>query len=119
MSGSGDMNRRVTLQRATVVRGEFNEEIETWGTLAEVWARRDDVSAAESFRAREVGAQLTTRFRIRYSVTVATLNPRDRLVFNGRVYNITGVREKQRNRWLEVDCVARDDIAAVDETGSP
>jgi SPP1 family predicted phage head-tail adaptor len=116
MSGSGDMNRRITLQRATVVRNEFNEEIETWATFAEVWANRADVSAAESFRAQEVGAQLTTRFRIRYSATVATLNPRDRLVYAGKLYNITGVREKQRNRWLEVDCVARNDVAAQDAT---
>jgi SPP1 family predicted phage head-tail adaptor len=110
------MNRRVTLQRATVERNDFNEEIETWGTLATVWARRHDVSAAEAFRAHEVGAQLSTRFRIRYSDTVATLNPRDRLTYRGTVYNITGVREKDMNRWLEVDCVARDDVAAVDET---
>lgn len=116
MTGSGDMNRRITLQRATVERNSFNEEIETWGTLATVWARKHDVSAAEAFRAQEVGAQLTARFRIRYSDTVATLNPRDRLIFNGLTYNITGVREKDMNRWLEVDCVARDDIAAVDET---
>jgi SPP1 family predicted phage head-tail adaptor len=112
MTGSGDMNRRVTLQRATVTRNEFNEEIETWTTLATVWARKDDVSAAEGFRAQEVGAQLTTRFRIRYRATVATLNPRDRLIYAGRLYNITGVREKQRNRWLEVDCVARNDATA-------
>jgi SPP1 family predicted phage head-tail adaptor len=116
MSGSGDMSRRVTLQRATVTRNEFNEEIETWATLAIIWARRDDVSAAESFRAQEVGAQLTTRFRIRYSATVATLNPRDRLIYAGKLYNITGVREKQRKRLLEVDCVARTDVAAQDTT---
>jgi SPP1 family predicted phage head-tail adaptor len=116
MSGSGDMNRRVVLQRATVTRNEFNEEIETWATLAMVWARKDDVSAAESFRAQEVGAQLTTRFRIRYSATVATLNPHDRVLHAGRLYNITGVREKQRNRWIEVDCVARNDVAAAETT---
>jgi SPP1 family predicted phage head-tail adaptor len=119
MTGSGEMNRRVTLERATVERNAFNEEIETWSTLATVWAERHDVSAAESFRAQEVGSQLTARFVIRYSATVAGLNPRDRLLYGGRVFNITGVREKDMNRWLEVDCVARDDLAAVDETGSP
>lgn len=116
MSGSGKMNRRITLQRATVVRNAFNDEIETWGTLATVWAQRHDVSAAEGFRAQEVGAELTARFTIRYSATVASLNPRDRLLYGGRIFNITGVREKDMNRWLEVDCVARDDVAAVDET---
>lgn len=116
MTGSGRMNRRATIQRATVTRNSFNEEVETWGTLASVWIDRRDVSAAESFRAQEVGAQIGTRFTIRYSSDVADLNPRDRLTYGGLTYQITGVREKQRNRWLEVDCVARPDIAAVDET---
>jgi SPP1 family predicted phage head-tail adaptor len=114
MTGSGDMNRRVTLQRATVTFDDFGSEVETWGTLASVWVNRKDVSAAESFRAQEVGAELSTRFRIRYSTNVADLNPRDRLIYNGLVYQITGVRESKRNRWLEVDCVVRPDIAAVE-----
>jgi SPP1 family predicted phage head-tail adaptor len=116
MTGSGDMNRRITLQRATVDRNGFNEPVETWGTLAVVWAKKSDVSAAEAMRAQEVGAELTTRFRIRYDSAWADLNPNDRLLFKGVVHNITGVREKDANRWLEVDCVARADIAAQDET---
>lgn len=119
MTGSGDMNRRAVFQRATVTCNNFNEQIESWATLASVWVNRRDVSAAESFRAQEVGAQLSLRFRIRYSPDVADLNPRDRVLYDGRVYNLTGVREIKRNRWLEVDCVVRDDVAAVDETGSP
>jgi SPP1 family predicted phage head-tail adaptor len=114
MTGSGKMNRRVTLQRATVTADAFGGEVETWGTLAEVWVDRRDASAAESYRAQEVGAQITTRFKIRYSATVADLNPRDRLVYGGLAYQITGVRESVRNRWIEVDCVARPDIAAVE-----
>lgn len=116
MTGSGDMNRRATLQRATVSRNSFNEPIETWETLATVWVQKADVSAGEAFRAQEVGAQLTTRFRIRYSTTVATLNSRDRLTYNGETFNIVGVREKMRNRWVEIDCVARNDMAAEDVT---
>jgi SPP1 family predicted phage head-tail adaptor len=116
MTGSGSLNRRATLQRATVTRNDFNEEIETWNTLASVWINRRDASANEAYRAQEVGAQISTRFTIRYSSDVDDLNPRDRLLYDGTVYNITGVRETQRNRWLEVDCVARPDIAAVDET---
>jgi SPP1 family predicted phage head-tail adaptor len=114
MTASGRMKRRVTLQRATVAANSFNELVETWATLATVWAERRDVSAAEAYRAQEVGAQITTRFRIRYSSDIADLNPRDRLVFSGLVYQITGVRESVRNRWLEIDTVARQDIAAAE-----
>lgn len=116
MTGSGDMKRRITLQRATVERNSLNEPVETWETLATLWAMKYDVSAAEAMRAQEVGAELTTRFRIRSDSAWSDLNPADRLIFRGRVYQITGVREKDANRWLEVDCVARADIAALDET---
>jgi SPP1 family predicted phage head-tail adaptor len=114
MTGSGKMNRRATLQRATVTPGPYNDPVETWSTLATVWVNRRDVSAGESYRAQEVGAEITTRFTIRWSAAVADLNPRDRLVFKGLTYNITGVRESMRNRWIEIDCVARPDIAAAE-----
>lgn len=109
---SGDMRRRATLQRATVTPNELNSQIETWITLAVVWCAKRDVSAGEAMRAQETGAKLSTRFRIRYSAVVADLNPRDRVVFEGEEFNITGVRESKRDRWLEIDCVSRADIEA-------
>lgn len=114
MSAAGTLDRRVTLQRATVSMNDFNEPIATWGTLAVVSGGRRDASASEAYRAQEVGAQITTRFRVRWSPTVADLNPVDRLMFEGRVYNITAVREIDRNRWLEVDAVQRPEVAPVE-----
>lgn len=114
MTGSGSLNRRVTFQRATVTFDDYGSEVETWNTLASVWIHRRDASAGESYRAEEVGGQLSIRFTIRYSSDVATLNPRDRALYDGRVYNITGVRETKRNRWMEVDAVIQPDIAAVE-----
>ena len=116
MSGAGTLDRRITIQRATVARNSFNEKIETWATLATVYANKGDVSAAEGYRAQEVGAQITTRFIIRSSSVVSDVNPNDRISFGGLTYNIVGVREKKRNRWIEIDCVAREDIAAEDTT---
>jgi SPP1 family predicted phage head-tail adaptor len=113
VTGSGDMNRRATLQRATVTFDDFGGEVETWNTLAQAWVHRRDVSANESYRAQEVGGKLSIRFRIRYSSDVADLNPRDRVLYAGDVYNITGVREIKRNRWLEVDAAIQPDVQAV------
>lgn len=36
---SGDLRERVEIQAATVTRGDFNEEILTWSTVATVWAQ--------------------------------------------------------------------------------
>jgi SPP1 family predicted phage head-tail adaptor len=111
MSGAGTLDRRITIRRATVTLNEFNEPIETWSDLATVWAKRTDASAAEGYRAQEVGAQISARFLIRYSSDVADVDPKDRIAFDGREYNIIGVREPQgtRNQWREIDAVARAD----------
>jgi len=114
MTGAGDLDRRITIQRATTTRNEFNEPIETWSDLATVWAERTDASAAESYRAQEVGAEITARFKTSYSLLIASVNPRDRIFFDGHQYNITRVSEPKgtRNRWREIDAVARADEAA-------
>ena len=113
MTGAGSLDRRVTFQRATVSPNGFNEPVETWAELATVFTYHHDVSAAEAYRAQEVGAEISTRFKVRHLELLADLNPRDRLIWAGRVYNITAVREVQRLRWIEVDAVAGAAIEAA------
>jgi SPP1 family predicted phage head-tail adaptor len=112
---AGDLDRRITIQRARVTLNGFNEPIETWDDLVSVRAKRTDASATEAYRAQEVGAQISARFKIRHSSEVADIRPRDRIVFNDREYNITRVSEPEgtRNRWIEIDAVARADLPMV------
>jgi SPP1 family predicted phage head-tail adaptor len=109
MPAIGKLDRRITIRRFSVVPNEFNEPIESWADLAKVSAKRTDASATESYRAQEVGAQISARFVIRLSSQVADVSPLDRISFNEREYNITRVGEPAgtRNRWLEIDAVAR------------
>lgn len=37
MTKAGNLDRRITIQRATKINNEFNEPIETWADLATVW----------------------------------------------------------------------------------
>lgn len=114
-----NFDRRITIQRASVERNGFNEAIETWGTFATVWAHFADVSTAEAIRAQEVAAQLTSRFTVRsYPTTTATVTTSDRIVMEGKAYNIVGVKEKERGRYIEIDAAARVGAAQV-EAGSP
>lgn len=110
MPAIGKFDRRIVIRRSAVtgVNG-FNESVEIWSDLVTVWAKRTDASAAESYRAQEVGAEISARFIIRYSTQVADVSPLDRIAFNGREYNITRVSEPAgtRNLWREVDAVAR------------
>jgi SPP1 family predicted phage head-tail adaptor len=108
---AGQLDRRITIRRATITHDEFNSPVPAWSDLVTVWAKRTDASAAESYRAQQVGAQISARFTIRYSSDVAGVNPKDRIAFAGREYNITRVGEVAgtRNQWIEIDAVARAD----------
>lgn len=109
---AGDLDRRITLQRVSSANGvPYNEPVETWSDLGTVWAKRYDASAAESYRAAEVGAEISTRFTVRYSSLTRTLTPKDRISFDGKLFNITGCREPAgtTRQWIEIDATARAD----------
>lgn len=107
---AGKLDRRITLQRATTAQDETGQEVQTWSDLATVWASRRDVSDAERVAAAEVAASITTRFQIRWGTSWADLNPREhRVALDGRIYDISGVKEIGRREGLEITAAARRD----------
>lgn len=106
---AGKLDRRIALQRFTATRDALNNPVDAWLLLATVWASKLDVRDSERFAAKEVGAEIGTRFQLRYSATVADLNPKDRISYNGRTYDIVGVKEIGRREGLEITAIARAD----------
>lgn len=106
---AGELNRRITIERATFTTNALNEKVPSWTTLATVWASKKDVSDSERIAAAEVRASITTRFQIRLSDIVADLNAKDRISFQGRIYEIFAVKEIWRNTGLEITAAARVD----------
>ena len=105
---SRELDRRIAIERATLTDDGFGK-VHAWTPLATVWAKSMPLSDGERWRAGSIGATATHRFRIRYSSQVADLNPKDRLVFEGRVFDITGVKELGRREGLEITASARAD----------
>lgn len=85
----------------------LNEQVATWSTIATVWASANPVSDGERLRAGETIADRMVRFQIRYSPDVADVDPRDQVVFDGRTYDISGVKEIGRREGLEITGTAR------------
>lgn len=108
MIGAGKLDRRITLERSTLSDDGLSQ-VETWAPLAEVWAGMTPISDGERWRAGEVGATATHRFVIRHSSTSATLNPKDRLIYEGRTFNISGTKEIGRREGIEITASARAD----------
>lgn len=107
---AGKMDRRVRFERPTYADTGLETRVTGWTALATVWAEKQEISDGE--RSRQVGieASATTRFRVRYSTTVSSLNPKDRAVCEGRTYDIVGVKELGRRVELEITAMRRADV---------
>lgn len=107
---AGPLDRRVQFRRATEGTDGFGQT-ETWGNHGTpVWAHKAEVSDGERWRAGEVAAHITTRFRVRYSAFTAGITPKDRLTCEGRTYDISGIKEVgPRRTFFEITAAARVD----------
>lgn len=106
---AGKRDRRIVLQRATSTKNGLNEDVKQWSALGTRWAEKLDVSDGEQLRAAQMGATITTRFRVLRDSLTATLTPRDRIVLGSLVYEITGIKEIDPD-GLEITTTARPDL---------
>lgn len=105
------LDRRVQFRRKALVSDGFGYA-EQWADHgAPVPASKEDVSDGERWRAGEVSAHVTTRFVVRWSAFAADITPADRVVFEGREFDISGVKEPKgtRRKWIEITAAARND----------
>ncbi|AHK42213.1 putative phage head-tail adaptor [Ensifer adhaerens OV14] len=106
----GELDRRITVERAIRTTNEFNEPVEIWAKFITVWARRKDSSdrfQTEMLGAEQVGAFLFTHFVIRCTSSAKTVTPTDRINYDGHIWNIKGTKETSegRNRFIEISAV--------------
>jgi len=97
------MDRRITLQRATLAANAYGERAETWGTLATVWAEvQYKVGGVEAVQSDQLFSKQRVHFIIRYSSDVSGVRPSDRVSYNGNIYEIEGVQEIGRAEGLRI-----------------
>jgi SPP1 family predicted phage head-tail adaptor len=84
-------------------RNAFNEAVTAPQTVATVRAAKRGVSAREFLSAERVAAEERATFNIRWR---GDLLPTDRVVCDGRTFNIEGFREIGRRRELEIQATA-------------
>jgi SPP1 family predicted phage head-tail adaptor len=104
-------DRRITLRRFSVTYDSHNQPTEAWTDVDTVWASWRRASANEQLASMQVGAMVTDIFEIRWSSTVEDINPKDRLTYAGREYDISEVTEIGRRDGLLIRATARADRA--------
>lgn len=111
MTNAQDLDRSVSIERSVDETNEFNEPVENWLTFLTVRARRRDASDGEKDAAGQIGGSLMSRFVVRSSARTRSILLTDRLLHDGKTWNIRGIKQADegRNRFLEITAVARID----------
>jgi SPP1 family predicted phage head-tail adaptor len=85
---AGRLRHRVAIERPVSTRDDFGGVVESWQTVATVWAEIHPLSGREFLAAQSTQAGVTTRITIRHlpGVTAAM-----RVNHDGTLYNIRAV----------------------------
>lgn len=102
---AGKLDRRLTIRRYTASTDNFGGEAKTWGDVATVWAQQRPIRGDERFSVQQVAGRKVQTFHIRYYGSLTTA---DRVLYEGREYNVTDVRELGRREVTEFDATARE-----------
>ena len=104
------LDRRITFLRYSIGYNADNEPVEAWTPdAAPVWASWRRASARETLAGAEVNAAATDVFEVRWSSSTSTINPKDRLIYQGRVYDIQAAAEIGRREGIRIDASRRAD----------
>jgi len=100
----GQLDRSVQIQTQTTAQDSYGQPVETWATLATVWAGKSDRVASEVTSAGQVVEVLRTVWTIRHR---ADVNTRHRLAYSStghspEYFYITGTQEIGRRVGLKL-----------------
>jgi SPP1 family predicted phage head-tail adaptor len=110
---AGRLDRSITIQRKSVTLSDSGDQVVTWVDVATVPADKIENRGAERFAAQQIVGHAVKTFRIRWSQTVAEISTLHRLLFEGRNFDITDVREIGRREGIEIDCYAASEAPLV------
>lgn len=95
---SGSLNRKIIIQTSFYTsKQDSGERNEQWTTYATVYASIGESSGGEALETNQVAATNNTTFTIRYKAGIKT---KMRIQYNDELYNIKGIEEIGRRRYL-------------------
>jgi SPP1 family predicted phage head-tail adaptor len=107
----GKLNHRISLQTRSATLDDYGQQVNTWTTVATVWANIKPIGGREKMRAMAIESELTHTVAIRYDVRF--LPPRTvdawRIQYvtpaATRIFNITAARDvDEARKHIIFDC---------------
>lgn len=103
---SGNLDRRIVIESATLVQNAYGEKAETWSTLYTCWGERLFSGGSESLENNQVVSMSNITYRIRYK---STITEQMRIKDGTGYYYITNIEEEGRRKYMLLRCERRDD----------
>lgn len=107
----GTLDREVTIQHLVTPEADSGYPTETWEDLVDVWMAKVDARGAERFRASQLSAPYDTRWRMHWidemDPDVVDVPKRRRLVYRGRIFDITAAMEMGWQDGIELYTLAK------------
>lgn len=108
---AGNLNERVTFQRATAGDDGYGNAIVAWADHLTVWADVRETMGKERVDAGRIEASGTATVRIRASDAARALTAADRMVARGSIWNIRSVAPVGNDRAM-LDLLCERGVAA-------
>lgn len=103
---AGVLDSIITVQRYKATQDAYGEELLEWRQLCQLWAQATAMKGTESFMASQFVGQCDYTFRIRWRGDISV---KDRILYNGKYFDILGVLEKGRRVELLIYAKTRSD----------
>ncbi len=103
---AGKLIHRVQIQARTIAQDTFGDGLQTWATVATVWAQVEGAGGSETWQADSQRPDATHTVTIRYRDWVT---PRHRLLYFGRALNIESVTDPD-GELLELKLSCKEEV---------
>lgn len=103
----GRLNKRITIRRASApTRNAMNEPVEAWADFGSFMAEQVQQRPTESWKAGQTAAQSERVWRVRWTARTETISPLDRLICDGREFEVIAASEIGRRVGVEIVGIA-------------
>jgi SPP1 family predicted phage head-tail adaptor len=101
----GKLDRRIVIQQNTQTQNAAGEYVDSWNTLATVWASKESLEGTELDESDQRTALQKVIWIIRYKSTVTELM---RIYYGSEYYYITSIQEVGRKWGMRLTTEIRD-----------
>lgn len=101
---SSKLKHRIIIQKLTITKTKNDFDGEEWGDFKSVKADMNNLWGREFWSAKDVDAEKTVEFIIRYSKDYEPLDTKAyRILFKNKIFNIEFFDNiKYKNKWIKI-----------------